>query len=57
MSGKFFLFLVIATCITLIFWVATNILRTPPKSEAPAEMEQLLEPMPPNLDQEFINGI
>lgn len=57
MSGKQFLYIVIATFITVMVWVVVDILHSRAQVQPPPEVQQLLEPINPNFDQEVINDL
>lgn len=57
MSGKQFLYIVIATLITVTIWVTLDILHSRNESKVAPDVQKLLEPVNPNFDQETINGL
>lgn len=56
MSGKQFLYIVIATFITVMAWVVLDILHSRESVQTPPEIKQLLEPINPQIDTTVING-
>ncbi len=57
MSGKQFLYILIATFLTIMAWVATDIIHSRSEVQIPAEIKQLMEPINPNFDQEVVSGL
>lgn len=57
MSGKQFLYIVIATFITVILWVTLDILHSRATVQTPPEIKQILEPINPNFDEETMNKL
>lgn len=57
MSGKQFLYIVIATFITVIAWVVLDIIHTRSQVKPSNEVQQFLEPLNPAFDQEVISGL
>lgn len=57
MSGKQFLYILIATFITVIIWVALDILHTRSQVPVSTEIQQLIEPINPVFDQEAIDSL
>lgn len=57
MSGKQFLYLLIATLITVLIWLGMEVIRARSKTQISPEVEQLLEPVNPNFDQNLINDL
>lgn len=57
MSGKRFLYIVIATFITIIIWVATDVYHSRLNVQTKPEIKELLEPVNPNFDQQIINDL
>ncbi len=55
MSGKQFLYVAIATFITVIVWVATDLLHSRDQIQPNPEVQQLLGPLDPNFDQKAID--
>lgn len=57
MTGKQFLYIFIATFITILAWVAFDIIHSRSQVEVPAEVQQLLEPVNPNFDTSIVNEL
>lgn len=57
MSNKQFLYIVIATFITILIWVVMDVMRSQSRVQTPAEIQQLLQPINPAFDQEAINEL
>lgn len=57
MTGKQFLYILIATFITIFAWVITDIIHSRSQVQIPPEIKQLMEPIDPNFDQEAINDL
>lgn len=57
MSGKYFLYIIIATLITVLIWFGVDIYRSQNKVRVSPEIKQLLEPVNPNFDQNLINDL
>jgi cell division protein FtsL len=57
MKGKFFLIIIIFTFITVLIWVAVDIVHSQQKTQITPEIQTLLEPVNPNLDKELINDL
>lgn len=57
MSGKQFLYIVIATFITVIIWFALEIKHASLEVTTPPDIQQLLQPVNPNFDQKTINDL
>ncbi|MDO8498705.1 MAG: hypothetical protein Q7S44_02880 [bacterium] len=57
MRGKQFLYIVIATFVTVIIWVTLDILHSRAAVQTPPEIKQVLEPINPNFDQDAINKL
>lgn len=57
MNSKQFLYIVIATFITVLGWAAFDILHTRSKVQTPSEVQKLMEPISPVFDQEAINAL
>lgn len=57
MSGKHFLYIIIATLITVLIWFGVDIYRSRTKIQVSPEIQQLLEPVDPNFDQNIINDL
>ncbi len=57
MSGKYFLYIIIATLITVLLWFGVDIIHSRSKVEISPEVQQLLEPVNPNFDQNLINDL
>lgn len=55
MSGRQFLYILIATFITVIIWVTLDILHTRAKTQPSPEIKQLLEPIEPNIDTKVLD--
>lgn len=55
MTSKQFLYIIIATFITVIAWVVLDIIHSRSEVQIPTEVNQLLEPVNPQFDQEAIN--
>lgn len=57
MESKRFLYIAIATFITVIVWVSLDILHSRSEVQVSQEVQSLLEPINPEFDQEVLNGI
>lgn len=57
MSGRYFLYIIIATLITVLIWFGVDIYRSRTKVQISPEVKQLLEPVNPNFDQRLINEL
>lgn len=57
MSGRQFLYIIIATFITVLIWFGVDIIHSRSKVEISPEIQKLLEPVNPNFDQTLINGL
>ncbi|MBI4037267.1 hypothetical protein HY385_02490 [Candidatus Daviesbacteria bacterium] len=57
MTSKQFLYILIATFITIIIWVTVDIIHSRAKVQPAPEVRELLEPISPNFDQEIINKL
>ncbi|KKR80841.1 MAG: hypothetical protein UU73_C0002G0174 [Candidatus Daviesbacteria bacterium GW2011_GWA1_41_61] len=57
MSGRQFLYILIATLITVLIWVASDIIHTRTQSDISPQVQEVLEPVNPNFDQEVINSL
>lgn len=57
MTGKQFLYIAIATFITIVIWVVVDIFHSRAAISPPPEVQQLLEPISPNFDQEVISDL
>lgn len=57
MSSKRFLYIVIATFITVLGWAVFDIIHTRSKVQTPPEVKELLTPIEPTFDQDAINSL
>lgn len=57
MSGRYFLYVVIATFITVLIWFGMEIKHSQSKNQVAPEVQQLLEPLNPNFDTGVINDL
>ena len=57
MSGKQFFYIILATFITALIWVVVDVIHSQQKNQISPEIQQLLEPINPNLDQQLINEL
>ena len=57
MKGKQFLYIVIATFITIVVWVTLDLIHTRSQVQPSPDIEKLLEPIDPQFDQETINDL
>lgn len=57
MTSKQFLYIVIITVVTILAWVVLDILHARSSIEISSEVQQLIEPINPKLDQEAINEL
>lgn len=57
MSSRQFLYIVIATFITAMIWVVLDIIHANSQVQTPPEVQALLEPVNPQIDQETIDGL
>ena len=55
MTGKQVLFIAIATFITVIIWVTSDIYHSRKQVTTPPEVQQLLEPIEPNFDKQALD--
>ncbi|MBI2040159.1 hypothetical protein HYT18_03730 [Candidatus Microgenomates bacterium] len=56
MTRKEWLIAVIFTFITIIAWVAFDIIHTSSQVEIPTDIQQLIEPLNPNLDTSVLDS-
>lgn len=57
MTGKQFLYIVIATFITALIWVATDVIHTKNNVTIPPETQSLMEPINPQLDTSPVDDL
>lgn len=57
MSGKHFLYIVIATLITILIWFGLEIKHSNSKVQITPEVTQLTEPINPNFDLNNLNDL
>jgi hypothetical protein len=57
MSGKQFLYIIIATLITVLVWAGVDLYHSRNKVEISPELQQIMEPVNPNFDQNLINDL
>lgn len=57
MSGKQFLYIVIATFITVLIWFGLEIMHSRSKVQIKLEVQQLTQPINPNFDVKQLNDI
>lgn len=57
MKGKQFLYIVIATFLTIIIWVVLDIVHARSKVQTQPEIQKLLEPVNPYFDQEVMDEL
>ncbi|MDD2822657.1 MAG: hypothetical protein PHQ59_01115 [Candidatus Daviesbacteria bacterium] len=57
MSGKYFLYIVIATFITALIWLTTEVIHSQRKNQISPEVQSLTEPINPNFDIKVINDL
>lgn len=57
MSGKQFLYIIIATLITVLVWFGVDIYRFQSTVQISPEIQQILEPVNPNFDATLINDL
>lgn len=57
MTGRQFLYILIATFVTVAIWVTMDVLRSRSLISAPPEATKLLEPINPSFDQEAIDEL
>lgn len=57
MSGKQFLYIIIATLITVLIWFGVDIYLAKTTVQISPEIQQVLEPVNPNFDQNLINDL
>lgn len=57
MSGKHFLYIVIATLITVLIWFGLEIKHSRSKVQVAPEVQHLIEPVNPNFDPNIINDL
>lgn len=57
MSPKQFLYIIIATFATIMIWVVVDIIHARSQVQIPAEVQELLKPVSPQIDEEVINDL
>jgi len=57
MSGKYFLYIVIATFITVLVWFGMEIAHSQQKNQISPDVKALSEPINPNFDVNLINDL
>lgn len=57
MTGRQFLYIIIATCITILIWVVLDIIQDRSRVQPPMDVQLHLEPIDPNFDKEVIDGL
>lgn len=57
MTFKQFFYIGVATLITVLIWVAMEVLISRDQIQPPAEIQQLLEPLDPSFDQAAIDEL
>lgn len=57
MSGKQFLYIVIATFITVLIWFGLDIVHSRSKVQVSPEVQQLIEPVNPNFDLKSLDDL
>lgn len=57
MSGKQFLYVIIATLITILIWFGVDIYHSRNTVQISPEIQQVLEPVNPNFDINLINDL
>lgn len=57
MSGKHFLYIIIATLITILIWFGLDIKHSRSKVKVAPEVQQLMAPINPNFDPKIINDL
>lgn len=56
MKNKYFLYVAIATFLTVTAWAFFDIMHSREKVQIPSEVSSLLEPISTEFDQEVMNG-
>lgn len=57
MSGKQFLYIIIATLITILIWFGVDIYRSQNTVQVAPEIQQMLESVDPIINQDLINDL
>lgn len=57
MTNKQFLYLAIATFITVIIWVTLDLIHSQANTQIPSDINKIMEPISPDFDKEVLNEI
>lgn len=57
MTNKQFLYLAIATFITVVIWVTLDLIHSQANTQIPSDINKIMEPISPDFDKEVLNEI
>lgn len=57
MTNKQFLYLAIATFITVVIWVTLDLIHSQSNTQIPSDINKIMEPISPDFDKEVLNEI
>ena len=57
MTGKQFLYIAIATFITVIIWFTLDLIHSQTNTQIPPDVSKVMEPVSPDFDKEVLNEI
>lgn len=57
MSGRQFLYILIATLITVLLWITSDILHTRSQTDVSTPVQDVLDPVDTTFDQEVIDNL
>lgn len=57
MTNKQFLYLAIATFITVVIWVTSDLIHSQANTQIPSDINKIMEPISPDFDKEVLNEI
>lgn len=57
MSGKYFLYIIIATLVTVLIWFGLEIKHSTSKVQIKPEVQELLKPVNPNFNLNQLNDL
>lgn len=57
MTNKQFLYLAIATFITVVIWVTLDLIHSQANKQIPSDINKIMEPISPDFDKEVLNEI
>lgn len=57
MTSKQLLLIVIATSVTILIWVAADIIHSRTQVKTPPQVQELLEPINPNFDNQAVSRL